>query len=342
MNKTYVGISRDHSGSMSLLKKYAMDDYNSNISTLKHESLTNNQDTIISVVACGVGHPARNVRELVNSSLKSVGALSFYDTTGSSTPLFDSVVDLVNIMKATPDANDKSVAFLIMVVTDGYDNSSRISGKELGALIRELQATDRWTFVFRIPPGHKKNLIQLGIPEANILEWELTRQGLETATQITTASISTYYSGRAKGQTATRSFFVEPDLSKIDTKVLAVNMTDISNEIRTYLVPHTYHGMKIKEFIESHLSTFVSGCAFYQLTKSEKEVQEYKKILVRDKTTSKTYAGDAAKSLLGLPLVGNFKLNPTDHSKFEIFVQSTSVNRKLMGGTTVVYWPNVR
>lgn len=115
MSKTYVGISRDHSGSMSLLKKHAMDDYNSNIATLKRESQNNNQETIISVVRCGCGHPARNEREVVNSTLKSVNDLWHYDTTGTSTPLFDSVVDLINIMKAAPDANDKSVAFLIMV-----------------------------------------------------------------------------------------------------------------------------------------------------------------------------------------------------------------------------------
>jgi hypothetical protein len=41
-----------------------------------------------------------------------------------------------------------------MVITDGEDNNSRkYSGVAIGSIIRTLQATDKWTFVFRVPKG---------------------------------------------------------------------------------------------------------------------------------------------------------------------------------------------
>jgi len=35
---------------------------------------------------------------------------------------------------------------------------------------------------------------------------------------------------------------------------------------------------------------------------------------------------------------GTIKLAPGDHGNFEIFIQSTSNNRKLLAGTKCVYW----
>jgi len=342
MTKTYIGISRDHSASMLYLASHAMRDYNSNLETIKAESATAEQETIISVVKCGVGRRGIVEREITNSTLKSVGNLHHYDTTGMATPLFDSVIELINIMSQVPDASDRTVAFLVMVITDGYDNASSYSGEMLAARIAELQKTDRWTFVFRIPPGHKKNLVALGIPEHNILEWELTTRGLETATQITTAPLSSYYKGRVAGATATRSFFVKPNLQNLDPKTLAANMHDISYEVSKIFVPPKRDGDKIKDIVEDSLGvTFNPGSAFYQLTKKEKEIQEYKRILVSDKKTSKIYSGNNAKSLLNLPLTGFFKLEPAEsYSNYEIFIQSTSVNRKIVGGTVIIYWPS--
>jgi hypothetical protein len=45
--------------------------------------------------------------------------------------------------------------------------------------------------------------------------------------------------------------------------------------------------------------------------------------------------------MLGLPRVGDARVRPGDHGKFDVFVQSTSVNRKLSYGTQVMYWENV-
>ena len=43
------------------------------------------------------------------------------------------------------------------------------------AKVRELQATDRWTFTFRTPRGGRKTLEEMGIPAQNVQEWGANR-----------------------------------------------------------------------------------------------------------------------------------------------------------------------
>ena len=80
------------------------------------------------------------------------------------------------------------------------------------------------------------------------------------------------------------------------------------------------------------------GSAFYQLTKPER-VQGHKAICIREKHSGKVYSGDAARDLLGVPKGGEIKLYPGKVGNFDVFIQSTSVNRNLLPGTEVLYWP---
>ena len=82
------------------------------------------------------------------------------------------------------------------------------------------------------------------------------------------------------------------------------------------------------------------GAAFYQLTKTETAIQDYKKIIIRDKTSNAIYEGVATRDLLGVPHVGNIRLAPGNHGNYDIFIQSTSVNRKLDKNTQLLYWEN--
>ena len=74
------------------------------------------------------------------------------------------------------------------------------------------------------------------------------------------------------------------------------------------------------------------GKAFYLLQKPE-TIQSYKQVLVRDKATDKLFSGTEARKLIGLPDNKDAKVEPFNHSHFEVFVQSTSVNRILPRGT---------
>jgi len=331
--KTFIGIVRDHSASMRGLTRKAMEDYNTIIGEIQDGSKKQKQDTKLSVVSCGVeGHPQRCRVDFVNADI-GVPLMVDYDANGGCTPLYDAVGILINEFKKIKG----KASFLVMVITDGQENASRSwSGHSLGNEIKALQATDLWSFTFRVPQGGKQLIARnLGVHEGNILEWEQTEYGLQVATQHTKTAIASYYSARASGETATRSFF-SPDLSDVSSRKVRAKLENISAEVQAWPIKNE---ARIREFVEKKLGrTMLKGAAFYQLVKPEKAVQDYKKIVVRNKLSQEVYGGDNARELLGFPDTGSVKVVPGDHGNYDIFVQSTSVNRKLVPGTDLIYW----
>jgi hypothetical protein len=333
--KNYIGISRDHSGSMSSLATTAMNDYNLNVSSIKEGANTTGIDTVVSVIKCGVGSPAKNEFEVINSSVNSLNTLRTYSANGSSTPLFDSVGELIEQLQRVPDAAGENVSFLVMVITDGEENASRkFTAGDISHKIRQLQSTDRWTFTFRVPKGYARKLSQLGIPEENILEWEVSKRGFEEATVRTQTAVSNYYSQRSRGLRASSRFY--SDLSSVTTQDVKSELKDITHKVQFFSVNSA---SPIREFLEGKLGRpMILGTAFYQLNKPEK-LQSHKSICIRDRKSGRVYTGSHARDLLNLPKGGEIKIYPGDHGDFDVFIQSTSVNRNLFPGTDLLYYP---
>src|SRR5271166_5773819 len=149
--KQYVGFVRDHSQSMRSIARGAAKDYNANLVAIQQAARETGLDTILNVVKCGVGWEAKVVRDVVNSNVYVVEPLdeNKYEASGTGTPLFDSVNEIISLMQNVPDANDLEVTFLVMVITDSEENRSKKSAMQtMMNSIKFLQATDRWTFVF--------------------------------------------------------------------------------------------------------------------------------------------------------------------------------------------------
>ena len=342
--KNYIGISRDHSGSMSSISRAAARDYNDNIASIKEASQANNQDTIVSVVECGYGDTAEVRRDIVNSNVTALKPINEYDYSarGRGTPLFDSVGELIELFEKVPDSSDKDVSFLVMIVTDGAENASRkYNASSIALKIRQLQETDRWTFVFRVPRGGRSHLVRLGIPDGNILEWDQTQRGVQVASAATRDAFTNYYTARSAGATSTKKFYA--DLSNVTSKDVAVAMRDISSEVMLWPVSLKDDGTAIRDFVETRLNgdPLLKGAAFYQLVKTEKEVQDHKRLIIRDKASNAIYEGAAARQMMGLPTYGTIRLAPDNLGQFDLFIQSTSVNRKVDKGTQVLYWKNI-
>ena len=334
--KNYIGFARDHSGSMRNIARHAARDYNENIASIKEEALNHGIDTVVSVVELGYGHTS-DVRTVISNSsviaLKPI-AEKDYTASGQGTPLFDAVGELVEQLQATPDANDPDVSFVVFTTTDGGENASRkYSGQDIARLIKKLQMTDRWTFVFRVPAGYKSHLTQYGIPDGNIQEWEQSERGMTASTQSTKSAFRSFYAARASGATSTDKFYT--DMSAVSLKEVKKTLEDVSKEVAVYEVDARNDGVQIRDFVEAQGYQFVKGCAFYELSKTE-TVQDYKEIAIRDKKTGAVYSGYSARDLLGLPHTGDAKVAPGQHGQYEIFVQSTSVNRKLVKGTNLM------
>ena len=89
--------------------------------------------------------------------------------------------------------------------------------------------------------------------------------------------------------------------------------------------------------MEENKLNFKKGRGFYQLTKPE-VIQDYKEVIVRRKTDGAFLTGDKVKEVLSIPKSSKkFKLDLDEITDFDVFVQSTSVNRVLLPGTEFLY-----
>lgn len=339
--KNYIGFSRDHSGSMGHLHRAAMADYNAQLETIQQAAKNTNQDTIVSVVTIGVGRQPIVGREVVNSNVQVLKPITYYETDAGGTPMIESVFELINLMENVPDANDPEVSFLVMVTTDGEENCARHRGRELAAKIKQLQSTDRWTFVFRVPAGSgARELARLGITNVNVYEWELNAKGVAASTQANTQAFTEYFTNRGEGMKSTNKFYA--NLADVSIEDLQKELVDISAEVTFYPVGQADNQSLIRPFVESKTGAAMArGAAFYQLNRTEPRVQANKRIAIRDKVTGTVFAGDAARQMLALPTIGTVRLAPDELGDYDVFIQSTSVNRKLDAGTQLMYWPGV-
>lgn len=331
--KNYIGFVNDHSGSMRKLASAAIKDYNANIDAVKHAANTEMLDTVVSVV--GVGYPSDSqvTRQVQISNPHVLKPVTVWPTNGG-TPLYDGIGNMIELLESLPDAKDPNVSFLIMITTDGEEmHSTKYTQSTLRQLIERVSASGNWTFAIRVPRGAYTSLVSnIGIPVGNIQQWDTSSAGLEKSTQAQAQAVTQYYAARSAGLKASSAFYA--DASQVNVSALV----DISSKVSLYVVPDANSGIEIRDFVLTKRMQYLKGAAFYQLTKTEARVQPNKLIIVRDRTTGKIYSGKDARSMIGLPNDQNARLHPGDHKNFDIFIQSTSVNRKLVGGTGVVYW----
>lgn len=96
--------------------------------------------------------------------------------------------------------------------------------------------------------------------------------------------------------------------------------------------------MAIKDFVEKNGATFRKGRGFYQFTKRE-EVQEKKEVILVDQDTGDMFSGVKARKMVGIPFGKRGMVSPGSGSVvgYDVFIQSTSSNRKLQKGTQFLY-----
>jgi len=156
---TYAIFIDDHSGSMGekidmtkrdspLKKDLAMSNFNEQIATLKAEA-----DDGMEVLATIIEFDNEILTAHDNVPIADVEPLVNYWTRGM-TALYDAIAVGVSKVQKNMDADSReNKAALVVIETDGYENFSKdYSGEEgrarLATLIKELEATGKWTFTF--------------------------------------------------------------------------------------------------------------------------------------------------------------------------------------------------
>ncbi|WP_186779261.1 vWA domain-containing protein [Streptomyces salinarius] len=234
-------------------------------------------------------------------------------------------------------------SFLTFVLTDGQENVSHrcpdAPTKDPRALVQAVSSMietqeDNWTLAVLVPDQMgKREAMQYGFPKDNIAIWDATStQGLEEAGQVIQEATEKFMVGRTKGIRGSRAVFsTGADTVNKDT-IKAAGLTPV--ESSKYQLIDVTRDVAIREWVVESGHTYRTGGAFYQLSKSEK-VQPKKQISVLEKKTDKIYTGPEARALLGLPDV-EVRVKPDHNDDFTIFVQSTSVNRKLVANTRLL------
>ena len=182
---TVVNFILDESGSMASIKNDVIEGFNKYIAELKKQK-GNIVFTLTKFDTEGIRTPYEN------KAIKKVEKLtdkSYQPNAG--TPLYDACV--TTIERAIETKGDK--AFLVAIMTDGYENSSKEHNEEcLADLIKKLQTKGNWTFVFLGANQDSWATAQrLGISKGNVMDWQATPQGTNqvfSAMAMNTASFS--------------------------------------------------------------------------------------------------------------------------------------------------------
>jgi hypothetical protein len=136
------------------------------------------------------------------------------------------------------------------------------------------------------------------------------------------------------------------NLSKVRVRDLR-SLNDLTKQFKKWKVEKE---ADITSFVDEKLQSptvarqvghdqYVPGHAFYELTKPEK-VQTYKGILIMKRDTGEIFGGKQVRTVLGAP-TGDLKIKIQNLSEYQVFIESTSSNRKLVRGTTLLYKKNV-
>lgn len=222
-------------------------------------------------------------------------------------------------------------AFLIYVLTDGQENASGSHPSTLSSKLSRLP--DNWTVAVMVPDQNGVfEAKKFGFAPNNIAIWDTSVKGIGEVSETIKRATDNYMVARASGLRSTQNIF-SLDASSLKQAAQQGALTSLKG--------HQYRSYPVEA--EAQISAFVEwktgipykiGTAYYQLSKRE-TIQPQKQIAVRDRRTYELYTGPNARQLLKLPDY-EVRVSPIDHPDYDIFVQSTSVNRKLVPGTEVI------
>lgn len=334
----HVAFVIDASGSMSGLGDAVVKVMDAQIEELATLSQKMGQETRVTVYAFASAHQIWCIHFDMDVMRKPSlrGRYRTYDMTALIDATMLSIKDLQQTFTKYGDHS-----FLVFAITDGHENDSKLPPS---ALQKELASLDEsWTVSCLVPNEQgERSAIKMGFKPGNILIWDATsREGLERASQVMSQATSTYMTNRTKGIRGTRNLF-QVDEAKLKAEVVkAANLKPLDPS--QYLLVPVPYDIAIKDFVEQCTTNYQVGTAYFQLNSGRKPtgragviVQGTKQILVREKATNKVFGGQEARQLVGLP-DHNVTVDPTKtDGDFDIFVQSTSLNRKLFAGTQLL------
>jgi uncharacterized protein YegL len=205
---TRVALVIDKSGSMSNIQKQALSGLNEQIQALRESEAGDTYVTLIQFDSqVKVSFNQKNSKELKNlepADYRPTGGTAMYDAVGTA---IDRLLEEQNAVE--------NVAYLVIVISDGEENSSRrVSQWQLASQIKELQATGKWTFTYMLSNVDLSVARNLGVWSGNIAAWNSNSAlGATAGFATVTNSTAGYLRSRSvTGNAANTSFYVQPEM----------------------------------------------------------------------------------------------------------------------------------
>lgn len=184
-SKIYNVVILDKSGSMTSIRKQAVDSVNETFGCIRSMRKKNaEQEQFVTLVAfCGCEQKV--IYE--NTPIEKVKDITLADYEPCCmTPLYDAIGNVCTRLHTTIK-DDASASVAVTIITDGYENASReFSAKAIKALI-EAYKQEGWMFAY-IGADHDVESVAFNLSIDNTMTWEKTEEGTEKMAKIVNES----------------------------------------------------------------------------------------------------------------------------------------------------------
>lgn len=212
----FLVLVLDRSSSMASLRAEAIGAFNEQLKTVREATEDTNVNVLVSLVTFA-GRvdtpelwctPLHQVLDLTEDNYVPQGMTAMYDAVGYT----------IQELQEHPLINDENSSVLVVVISDGHENSSReFDSPKLAAIIKEMQDSGRWTFAYE---GANQDLavvsMNIGINRGSTLSFVADAVGMAISGQIRQEASRQYYSNVSKGL-ATQSTSFYDDAKKTPT-----------------------------------------------------------------------------------------------------------------------------
>lgn len=340
----HVALVLDESSSMSWHAARVIEVVDDLVKTLAEESKRYDQETRVTVYTFS-GAIYRQSGQSVDCQIFDKDVLRLPSMRGlyrpnGNTALIDATMLAIEDLELTAQKyGDHS--FVVYTITDGQENASTCTPGDLRERLNRLP--DNWTMAALVPDRRGVDYAtSLGFPGGNVTRWDATTAaGVSAMGDALKVATSSYMQTRASGVRGTNKLFSVDASALTSNAIQAANLTPL--DPKEYVLVPVTADVVIKDFVEQCTVNYRVGHAYYQLNSGRKPkgragviVQGNKQVIVLERATNRAYTGPEARKLIGLPdhevTVDPMKLN----ADYDVFIQSTSLNRKLFAGTKLL------
>jgi len=206
--KNYTVFILDRSSSMQSFGPEAIDAFNQQVRATKKALVDKpNIETQVSLLtfASEVDKPEIWCRPL--DEIQELGEKDYQP--GGMTALHDAIGWAITELQKQKDIKEDTTSVLFVIVSDGAENNSRTWRGKIGNMIKEMEATKRWTFAYE---GASADLAESAVADMQISCSNSMNLGGNSAVQLRASNRSryaksmTYFDSMSAGQMQSQNY----------------------------------------------------------------------------------------------------------------------------------------